>query len=561
MYGVLVLIFLVSLVYSGFMAVHNRKMRAVHLKNRLKEQYGKPPAERERDLERIALGWEAEEKRIPEPEKIDEITWNDLDMDHIFDRVNSCGSFAGEQILYAALHKLGTEENSRPLEEKICFFASEETEREAVLFLLHGLGRESDSYYLPVFVNNLSAFEIPHIEFYHFMRALLAVSILPAVVFLNPLYLMFTFFVALANLVVYSFQRFKYSSNLSMLRSVLGIVRVGMQLSDTEKFSYEERFGDLAGLTGLFKKSVLRMTKLQRREEGGISGDIMSMTNAYLFGITLGDFIQYNKLLKELEGKQKELLLLYKRIGEADMAIAVASFRESLPVWCRPDMTEDKELKMEEIYHPLIREPVRNSAVMGRGCIITGSNASGKSTFIKAVAVNIALAQSIHTCAAVRFSLPQTSLVTSMAVRDDVTSGESYYIKEIKYLNRIIKSVREDRFLVCVIDEILRGTNTGERIAASCAVLKYLAERNCIAVVASHDIELTELLKNSYDNFHFTEVIEEGGVRFSYQIGTGPATSRNAIRLLDYMGFPAEIIEEAAQQYEKYENTPVRLEN
>ena len=132
---------------------------------------------------------------------------------------------------------------------------------------------------------------------------------------------------------------------------------------------------------------------------------------------------------------------------------------------------------------------------------IIGHTGSGKSTFIKTIAVNVILAQSIHTCTAKRMHLPHAKMITSMAVRDDILSGDSYFIKEIKYLKRILDALSEDELVICVIDEILRGTNTQERIAASKAIMEYLAHHNCIAIVASHDKELTELEKIGYDNY------------------------------------------------------------
>lgn len=200
---------------------------------------------------------------------------------------------------------------------------------------------------------------------------------------------------------------------------------------------------------------------------------------------------------------------------------------------------------MEDLYHPLIRKPVENSLDLEKGCLITGSNASGKSTFIKAAALNAVLAQSINTCAARSFCMPPAQVITSMAVKDDLEAGESYFIREIRYLKRILDSLRDDRMTVCAIDEILRGTNTGERIRASRAILEYLADKNCIALVASHDKELTELLKEQYENYHFSEVIGEEDIYFSYKIQKGPATSQNAVKLLELTGFPEKIIRAA----------------
>ena len=179
------------------------------------------------------------------------------------------------------------------------------------------------------------------------------------------------------------------------------------------------------------------------------------------------------------------------------------------------DFTSSIE-EMEEIYHPLLHGAVTNSMELQHNCIITGSNASGKSTFIKTIAVNVILAQSIHTCTAKRMHLPHAKMITSMAVRDDILSGDSYFIKEIKYLKRILDALSEDKLVICVIDEILRGTNTQERIAASKAIMEYLAHHNCIAIVASHDKELTELEKIGYDNYHFSEEFGEEDIVFDY---------------------------------------------
>ena len=96
-------------------------------------------------------------------------------------------------------------------------------------------------------------------------------------------------------------------------------------------------------------------------------------------------------------------------------------------------------------------------------------------------------------------------------------AGESYFIKEIRSLKRILDKV-EVVYCLCIVDEILRGTNTIERISASSAVLNFLNEENCMAIIASHDIELTELLKNSYENYHFREQITDHGISFDYTL-------------------------------------------
>ena len=110
---------------------------------------------------------------------------------------------------------------------------------------------------------------------------------------------------------------------------------------------------------------------------------------------------------------------------------------------------------------------------------------------------------------------------------------------------------------LCVIDEILRGTNTGERIRASRAILEYLAGKNCIPLIASHDKELTVRLEKLYDNYHFSEEMGEDDISFSYKIMRGPATSQNAVKLLKLAGFPEEILEKCKETDETLEKSMI----
>jgi DNA mismatch repair ATPase MutS len=140
-----------------------------------------------------------------------------------------------------------------------------------------------------------------------------------------------------------------------------------------------------------------------------------------------------------------------------------------------------------------------------------------------------------------------------MAVRDSITGGESYFITEIKSLRRIIRMIPQV-FCACYIDEILKGTNTIERIAASASVLKFLEGMDCVRVVATHDIELTRMLER-YDNYHFGEQITDNGVEFDYTIKQGPSTTKNAIKLLEHMEFDTGIVISAEELVIKFEET------
>ena len=143
-----------------------------------------------------------------------------------------------------------------------------------------------------------------------------------------------------------------------------------------------------------------------------------------------------------------------------------------------------------------------------------------------------------------------------MAVKDSIVNGESYFIAEIKSVGRIIQYTSKTKPCYCFIDEILKGTNTTERVSASVAILEHLYYKNCIVITATHDTELTERLGSKYLNAHFSEIISDEGIAFDFKLKEGICRSRNAIRLLDYYGFPAEIISSAYHQVSLLEKTP-----
>ena len=188
---------------------------------------------------------------------------------------------------------------------------------------------------------------------------------------------------------------------------------------------------------------------------------------------------------------------------------------------------------------------------------LVGANGEGKSTFMKNMAVNAILAQALNTSLSKRYRGVVCRIMTSMALRDNLAQGESYFVVEVKSLKRILEASREKTPLLCVIDEVLRGTNTTERIAASENVLAALRRANVLCLAATHDTELTYLLEDLYTNYHFEEQIADGDISFPYLLMPGRATSRNAIRLLEMMGYSEEIIKKADDQAAEFLKTGV----
>lgn len=479
---------------------------------------------------------------------IDDITWNDLEMNEVFLRIVQCDTSVGEEILYYMLRKNAMTNEERELfERSVQTWEKDEKEREEIEYLLCNIGKGDASYYIPEYLDSLECYLVGYQWLYRILQIVLAVSlvgvfVLPADIAAVPLAVAIS-----VNLAVYVRFNLKHTLELNLAGTALSLLKNAKQLSEQSHIS--ELFPDLQAALGELRGVMSGEKLLRIRKESSMSGDAVGAFLDYMLGITLCQITTYNKVMKQLRGNTDTYSYVYRSVGELDVAICIASFRKTLPVWCVPKYTETRSLMAEGVYHPLIREPVENDLVLEKGCLITGSNASGKSTFIKAVAVNAILGQAVNTCAAGRFVMPPAQVITSMAVKDDIMAGESYFVREIRYLKRILDNITEEQVTICAIDEILRGTNTGERIRASRAILEYLRDKNCIALVATHDKELTELLGDDYLNFHFSEEIGEDDITFSYRLLVGPATSQNAVKLLEFAGFPEEIIE-AAQQTE-----------
>ncbi|MFT9038568.1 MAG: hypothetical protein ABF993_00435 [Schleiferilactobacillus harbinensis] len=260
-------------------------------------------------------------------------------------------------------------------------------------------------------------------------------------------------------------------------------------------------------------------------------------------------------MLKRLQNKHDAALNLWASVGDLEVAIAIANYRLAIQDTCQP-VFRPGPVTADTLVHPLLLDAVANPVNWRRNTIITGSNASGKSTYVKSVAVNCILAQTINTCTAKSFALQPGNVITAMAVQDDLAQGDSYFVAEIKAIKRLLDLVATGQHCYGFVDEILKGTNTVERIAASASVVAWLNQYPSLVMIATHDNELTEMLSATCDNWHFQETVtKDHGVEFDYLLRQGPATSHNAIALLGTMDYPESLITEANQLATAFEKS------
>ena len=500
----------VLLILYSIMAA-SRRANLLNRRRKIEREWGNVP-DREYvsgELENIARYYQNKLKRQEgKSHVIDDITWNDLDMDRVFCMLNRTYSSVGQEYLYYMLRTPEmSEENMQERERLIRHFAEAKTVRTELQMQYFEIGR-TKKVSICDYIQTLESLK-PKSNMPHYLS--IFIFLLCAVgCFLNPAV---GFLVLLAdigvNIRVYYKQRGEIEQYIVTFTHLIRMLKAGELISrieDNEISSYINEIREIRKSFGAFQKKSGWIA-------GGdkMSGSALDVFADYIRMLFHIDLIVFNQMLGEVQKKSREIYRLMDLLGILEAHIAIASYRESLPFYVLPEFLENQgtELEAEDVYHPMIREPVANTIRTKKGVLITGSNASGKSTFLKTIAINGILAQTIHTCLAHTYRTNFFRVYSSMALRDDLDSQESYYIVEIKSLKRILNATNQGGPILCFIDEVLRGTNTVERIAASAQILKSLAGNNVLCFAATHDIELTQMLEADYDNYHFQEEIVE----------------------------------------------------
>lgn len=490
--------------------------------------------------------WRAYQREGTFRAPMDDITWNDLDMDAVYVNLDHCQSGVGDLWMYAALRAGG---ELRPREELPAFFEERPALRRQVQYSLARLGRRGESGV------ETALFDPQSLKLSH-PRLLACAAALPLLALCAwPLLgaaagATMSVAALFANLALTFYLRNRPGSGFDAVCDFSAALACTRRL---EKQLRGERAGwadGLAAAASPFRKFSLPIAIINFSDTAFQLGAV-DVSSFFLLPV-----LSYLYVTRQLERRRADALRMIRQLGEIDAAIGILSLRKMLPYWCRPDQAQGREIAFESVYHPLLEEPVANSGTFREEAVFTGSNASGKSTFIKTIAVNCVLGQAIGTCCAKTFYMRRESRVlTSMAVRDDILAGSSYFAAELRSIRRILEELETGAFCYVFLDEVLRGTNTRERVAGAAALLGYLERQGCLAMAATHDVELTELLKERCKNYHFEEEATGDGITFDYKLRPGPAVTKNALKLMRAMQYPPQVFEDAERLIAEYEKS------
>ena len=298
----------------------------------------------------------------------------------------------------------------------------------------------------------------------------------------------------------------------------------------------------MKGETGLACLAIRRLAKLSTFFDQSLN---------FLIGFFLNNLFLYNlncviALEKWKEAHKKSFPAWIDLVGNIECLNSFSTFAFNNPHYAYPIPLSDGKsfIGAVQMAHPLIdaEDRVPNDFSIGRNerlILVTGSNMSGKTTFLRTAGVNLLLAQCGAPVCAGSFSFTPMQVLSSLRVSDSLQERTSYFMAELKKLRQIIDRLQSGQPALVLVDEILRGTNSEDKTHGSEQFIHKLLQYHCLSLFATHDLSLSTLETESagaVSNYCFESVIENGELHFNYQLQRGVARNRNASFLMEKMG-------------------------
>ena len=537
-YGILFgIVGIFFLIYTYFLYRKNLKIKA-----RIKAEYGKKPEWKLDERDYASMKKYYQQKKTDEP-TIDDITFNDLNMDEIFKQVKNTQSSIGDEYSYDFFRRQKNPDLTH-FEAAVQCMSEQAEAREKLQFAFYRIGRKTNNQLVELL---LEPSKFPKIA----MLPIVFVTVvgIGSLIWLavdidyGILAVCMSFCV---GLILFSIVLRKIYQAFEALGMFTRMVRAAKVMVKLELPAFKEETDQLRKNLKVFKNITGLADYIV--QISGSSNSLMMIITSYfsLYGYA------YFIMVKLFQKYRSEALKLYETIGYIELCISIASYRESLPYYCLPNFNDNDKVTFEEIVHPLLKEPIPNTRSMGNKVLITGSNASGKSTFARTLAINAIFGQLFNTCLAKSFSFKPCAVYSSMNLKDDIVTGDSFYMAEIKSLKRLLKIAESKEYAMIFMDEMFKGTNMIERISAASIILKKFADLDCFICLATHDVELSRILGERYENYHFREVVTADDILFDYTLREGVTTGSNAIKLLAYCHYDQEIVDQAEKYAENY---------
>ena len=477
---------------------------------------------------------------------ISDKTCADLDFRELFLFFDRTNSKVGQQFLYNQLRTIPADHIEITQYEKLIDrFTNDEEFRVKIQIQLSRLNDHEAFYLSPLFQDQ----HIEQPKWFFAIRLLAFTNLLAFILcFFNQIMIFVIFGVFMINFGIHYWNKKNLNIYLDSLPQLLKLKDAAKELFKVEQL--KEINPNIPESIRVVDEVRNRMSffKFEAKLQSDIEIIIWGIREFIKIIFLLEPLLLFG-ILRRLNTKRKEIADIFQFVGQIDALISIASLRKGAPHYCLPTIVSDsKAVIATDVYHPLISDCVENSIhVNAKSILLTGSNMSGKTSFIRTIGINAITGLTLNTCFAKHFSMPRMRIFSAIRISDDLMNDRSYYFEEVLTIKEMMDKSVNGKPNLFLLDEIFKGTNTVERISAGKAVLSYLTKANNVVFVSTHDIELADLLKDAYDLYHFSEKVDNKTIDFDYKLKEGKLKNRNAIKILQMNDYPECVISEAIE--------------
>lgn len=484
-------------------------------------------------------------------QRLDEESCYDLNFDELYDYANRTHSAIGGQYLYNLMRCIPKKNKVKAYESWMRKYSQDEGAKAKLCAILKRLNKRDAYDIYPLIEQDYIPYSKKAIRILRGCQFLPALFLALYIITHIPLFIILSAVAFIANGIIHYRAKnisFLYAGSMPQLYSMIVAAEKLWDIPLGKEVN--TKIGETIKKLNRLKRK-LSVFRLDAKLEGDLA--VVFWVISELFKIFfLIDPLKLNKAFVLIRRDREPLRELFSFIGLADSLQSIIALRESAPYYCIPQFKEEGGLTAEALYHPLIPDCVSNSFSSDKqSFLVLGSNMSGKTSFIRTAGVNVLMAQTLNMAFAHQLALTHQKVYTSISMSDNLVEGQSYYLREVLRMKHILSETKAGHNLI-LLDELFKGTNTIERIAGAKAVLDYLAnnEKNII-LVATHDVELIELLSKRYIPIYFTENIQKEQLSFNYKIQFEHNQEKNAIRILGLYGLPMEVVQNAMETSER----------
>jgi len=456
---------------------------------------------------------------------VDEITAEDLQLKDFINKYDDCYTTCGSDLFHHWLHSIKSKQEVQALQKDMKTVRESDSIGIISMYLQKFAGKQKDGCLVRDLWNGFSINHIVINNFYFLFFFNLILNTVLSVV-LPKYLLLFIILFFVFNFVLFLITN-KYIAHVTAslgyffsLCNTLRKIDKKTSLKLTVTMPDYKKFSSLRLYSTFFKQGF----------GGPASGDIISLLIDYFRIFFAFELYSYKKVEKSILKNQNTIRSIYLYIGYLDCIINSLYIMEENDC-CYSEIKDDVKIDFENLRQPLVQNSLGQTKCIEKNLIVTGLNMSGKTTFMKSVGINQILATSFGFSFAGSFTTSVMDVLSSICINDSLLNGKSRYYAEAERLIKI-KNILKDHNCLCLIDEILSGTNSEERIEGSTKILSDFAAYNSILIAATHDTQIAQNLTGLYQPVYFDGEIENDRIIFDYKIKDGVVSKKNGLLIL-----------------------------